>query len=174
MEKKQKNERFYIALDYLYREGMIASQKDFAEKIGMSQSGLSRLMNGLKTVSDETIRKMNESFGGIFNMRYFRGECDSMLIADHPKEQDAPSPSPAVDYSFLIEKAVEKATAYADKTIALLESQLADKEEIISLLKQRIASMEAEHQIYDRQQPLRDYPFPVGVAEGKDKDSIRV
>ena len=173
--KVRKNQIFIKAVDYLIQTKMIDNLKCLAERAGISNSTLSNIRSDKKIVADKTIYKLLDAFPGVFNPDYFSGDDrEPMLAADLAKEP-ATEPAPqAVDYSFLIEKAVEKATAYADKTIALLESQLADKEEIIALLKQRIASLEAERQIYDRQQPLRDYPFPVGVAEGKDKDTIRV
>lgn len=94
MDKKLKNELFRVAVDYLFREKKVGSQKELAEKIGITEPSLSRVMNGGRTVSDMTLHKMNEAFGGIFNMAYFRGEDPHcMLIEDlfyykqHPEER---------------------------------------------------------------------------------------
>lgn len=87
MVKREKNILFLAALDYLFKEKMIVNQKELAKKIGISEGSLSRLKNGTKGVSDETLRKLNETFGNIFNMQYFRGESDVMLVADIGKEQ---------------------------------------------------------------------------------------
>ena len=86
----------------------------------------------------------------------------------------------AFDTSLLIEKAVEKATAYADRLIASLEQQIkakdeqiTDKNHIIKLLEQKVEILEAMQHI-DAENPLRS-PFPVGVAEQKEqKESLRV
>lgn len=92
MDKKMKNNLFMVAVDHLYKEKLVDSQKSLAEKIGISEAALSRIKNGTKTVSDETLRKMNAAFGGIFNMAYFRGESTKFLIEDvdyflqHPEE----------------------------------------------------------------------------------------
>lgn len=94
MDKKLKNELFRVAVDYLFREKKVGSQKELAEKIGITEPSLSRVMNGGRIVSDKTLHKMNEAFGGIFNMAYFRGEDPHcMLMEDlayykqHPEER---------------------------------------------------------------------------------------
>jgi transcriptional regulator with XRE-family HTH domain len=197
MDKKLKNELFRVAVDYLFREKKVGSQKELAEKIGITEPSLSRVMNGGRTVSDKTIHKMNEAFGGIFNMAYFRGEDQlCMLMEDliyykqHPEERlvfekpkvistQIPTTS---DLSILIEKAVEKATAYADKTIATLENQveryekeLDAKSEEIKRLQARIQELEAVTTIIRYDDPEKEYPFPIGTAEpGIEKDSVRV
>jgi transcriptional regulator with XRE-family HTH domain len=180
-----------VAVDYIYKEHLVGSQGELAEKIGISASALSRIMSNKKFVGDDTLRKMNEAFGNIFNMAYFRGEdphCmlmeDLMYYKQHQekrlvfdKQKAVPAPTTptdqtpqAIDYTFLIEKAVEKATAYADKTIATLEKQIAekdkqleDKDMIITLLQEKIAAYEATQQLLD--DPLRKHNFPVGVAD---------
>ena len=197
MDKKLKNELFKVAVDYLFREKKVGSQKELAEKIGITEPSLSRVMNGGRTVSDKTIHKMNEAFGGIFNMAYFRGEDPHcMLLEDliyykqHPEERlvfekpkvistQIPTTS---DLSILIEKAVEKATAYADKTIATLENQveryekeLDAKSEEIKRLQARIQELETVTTIIRYDDPEKEYPFPIGTAEpGIEKDSVRV
>ena len=197
MDKKLKNELFRVAVDYLFSEKKVGSQKELAEKIGITEPSLSRVMNGGRTVSDKTIHKMNEAFGGIFNMAYFRGEDPHcMLLEDliyykqHPEERlvfekpkvistQIPTTS---DLSILIEKAVEKATAYADKTIATLENQveryekeLDAKSEEIKRLQARIQELETVTTIIRYDDPEKEYPFPIGTAEpGIEQDSVRV
>jgi DNA-binding XRE family transcriptional regulator len=69
MDNKIKNELFFVACDYLYKEKLVTSQKDLAQKIGISEASFSRIKKG-RVVSDETLRKLNESFGSIFNMQF--------------------------------------------------------------------------------------------------------
>ena len=192
MDKKLKNELFKVAVDYLFREKKVGSQKELAEKIGITEPSLSRVMNGGRTVSDKTLHLMNEAFGGIFNMAYFRGEdphCmlmeDLLYYKQHPEERlvfdkshvsttpktPKESAPQAIDYTFLIEKAVEKATAYADKTIAVLEKQVTDKDREIATLNARIRELESIIKMQTTGNPLGKYPFPVGVA---DDGSIRI
>ena len=193
IDKNLKNELFKVAIDYIYKEHLVGSQGELAEKIGISASALSRIMNDKKFVGDDTLRKMNEAFGGIFNMAYFRGEdTHCMLVKDliyykqHPEErlvfdkpQTTTTPAPqAIDYTFLIEKAVEKATAYADKTIAMLEKQVTmlekevdEKDAEISMLKAKMHEFEIATTVIT---PGQKYPFEVGVSETKDQPSAKI
>ena len=93
IDKNLKNELFKVAVDYIYKEHLVGSQGELAEKIGISASALSRIMNDKKFVGDDTLRKMNEAFGGIFNMAYFRGEdphcmlMEDLAYKQHPEER---------------------------------------------------------------------------------------
>ena len=193
IDKNQKNELFKVAVDYIYKEHLVGSQGELAEKIGISASALSRIMSNKKFVGDDTLRKMNEAFGNRFNMAYFRGEDPQcMLMEDliyykqHPEErlvfeksQATPTPAPqAIDYTFLIEKAVEKATAYADKTISMLEKQVSmlekdveTKDAEIKRLKTMLNEYEIATTVFT---PGQTYPFEVGVSETKDQPSAKI
>lgn len=82
---KTKNELFFDAVEYLYSEKLVASQQELAAKIGISPSAFSRIKSGVNTVSDDTIRKMNDAFGNIFNMAYFRNKS-GFLLAKQSKD----------------------------------------------------------------------------------------
>lgn len=68
-----KNDVFMIAFDYLVKEKKVKSQKQLAEKIGVSQNTITRIKKHEVEVSDDTIRALVNSFDGLFNMDYFRG-----------------------------------------------------------------------------------------------------
>lgn len=166
IDKKLKNQLFKVAVDYIYQEHLADSQGELAKKIGISDSALSRIMNDKKFVGDDTLRKMNEAFGGIFNMAYFRGEDPQcMLMEDlayykqHPEERivfekqndDNPSllesakavpDSSSVDTSSVINAAI---AAYVELTNRLkqeMADRLADKATIIAEKQARIATLE--------------------------------
>lgn len=166
IDKKLKNQLFKVAVDYIYQEHLADSQGELAKKIGISDSALSRIMNDKKFVGDDTLRKMNEAFGGIFNMAYFRGEDPQcMLMEDlayykqHPEERivfekpndDNPSllesakavpDSSSVDTSSVINAAI---AAYVELTNRLkqeMADRLADKDTIIAEKQARIATLE--------------------------------
>lgn len=166
IDKKLKNQLFKVAVDYIYQEHLADSQGELAKKIGISDSALSRIMNDKKFVGDDTLRKMNEAFGGIFNMAYFRGEdLQCMLMEDlayykqHPEERivfekpndDNPSllesakavpDSSSVDTSSVINAAI---AAYVELTNRLkqeMADRLADKDTIIAEKQARIATLE--------------------------------
>ena len=68
-----KNDVFMVAFEYLVKEKKVRSQKQLAEKIGVSQNTITRIKKHEVEVSDDTIRALVNSFEGLFNMEYFRG-----------------------------------------------------------------------------------------------------
>lgn len=166
IDKKLKNKLFKVAVDYIYKEHLADSQGELAKKIGISDSALSRIMNDKKFVGDDTLRKMNEAFGGIFNMAYFRGEdphCmlmeDLLYYKQHPEERlvfekpngdnpaltksanDVPASS-TIDPSSAINAAI---AAYVELTNRLKQEmvdRLADKDIIIAEKQARISDLE--------------------------------
>ena len=157
MDKKLKNQLFKVAVDYIYKEHLASGQGELAKKIGISDSALSRIMNDKKIVGDETLRKMNETFGGIFNMAYFRGEDPQcMLMEDlayykqHPEERLVFEKKPQEhtqswpdDNTFMMSKVYESfvkpiEAAHA-QTVAALKQQIAEKQSSIESLERTIA-----------------------------------
>lgn len=153
MGKKSKNERFAVAVDYLFQEKLISSQKDLCVKIGLTEPTYSRIKTGKRIVSDDTIRKLNDAFDGIFNMAYFRDESEELLNGTN-EEQAGPN-------QFEDEhEMVNRLLAAKEETIEALRQQLALKDEIIQAKDQLIASL--RHQI-----PYSTIDEPrLGVAEG--------
>lgn len=168
MDKKLKNELFRVAVDYLFREKKVGSQKELAEKIGITEPSLSRVMNGGRTVSDKTLHKMNEAFGGIFNMAYFRGEdpqCmlmedllyyqqhpEERLVFVKPKKENVPQSEPVqpssqdttLIMSKMFESMLKPIEAAHDQQVAALNQQIADKQTIIDLQADKIKSQADE------------------------------
>ena len=58
-----RNERFRVALDYLYKNGLVADQRELSVKTGLSQKSISHILNNrVQNPSEATIRKLNEAF----------------------------------------------------------------------------------------------------------------
>ena len=149
MGNKSKNERFAVAVDYLFQSKLVSNQKDLCSKVGLSEPTYSRIKNEKRIVSDETIRKLNDAFNGIFNMAYFRGDDPHcMLMEDlfyykqHPEQRlvfdksncDNPAPQEsanAVPASSSIDasSAINASIAAYVKLYEFAESKLADKEQ---------------------------------------------
>ena len=187
------NELFVKALDWLYANNKVKDQKELAAVTGITETTISRILNDkVKKPSEDTLRKLNNAFGGIFNMEYFRGKnihmiADDALQAKAEKHlQEIPKP---IDYTFLIEKAVEKATAYADRTIASQERQLAEKDATIKEKNAQIKKLEDEKRALEERNRILDErirelealnneksifnsPFPVGVADDRTSKHI--
>ena len=146
-----RNECFRVALDYLYKNGLVADQRELSERIGVSETSISQIINNrVKKPSETTIRKLNEAFGNIFNPEDFRGHSIHLLMEDleyaqkHPDE-DISSPQ-YVPFDERQKQASEPAQTYhaipgwADSIIQLLSSQVKTIED----LRREVASLRQE------------------------------
>jgi transcriptional regulator with XRE-family HTH domain len=194
IDKKLRNQLFKVAVDYIYQEHLVNSQGELAKKIGISESALSRIMNDKKFVGDDTLRKMNEAFGGIFNMAYFRGDdphCmlmedllyyqqhpEERLVFDKPQTPAPPQQEPAQPFvndttlimSKMFEQMLKPIEAAHANEVAALQQQIAAQNETIASLRQQLALMSSQLQ----QRQLRDWPFETGVADKPDTPRAQV
>ena len=133
MNKKFNNECFRVAVDYLYSKNAIKADKELAEKIDVTPATLSRIRKDHSSVSDDTLRKMNDAFGGIFNMAYFRGESTILLVKD--VKDDRPTPSqPESDILELYARMIRK----LDDTRMELQKEIAEVRQLKDELRQAI------------------------------------
>ena len=139
MSKKQKkfdpkrNHIFAEAIDEMRRrEKKRLSQKEIAERMGVNENTVSRILNLHNEVTEEAITQLQTASGCIFNLQWLRGESAVMLAEDVDKdkigtEENLPQSTPVAlpDYSSLM-----NATIAAQQTsIESLKRELADKEE---------------------------------------------
>ena len=173
-----RNEIFAHVLDWLIQNNKVEDQKDVALKTGISQNTVSRIMTGKVEPSDDTLRKLNATFGNIFNMQYLRGESIVMLIEDvayyksHPGELNKlinGDGDNKIDQSSLVNAAL----AAKDETIAALREQIQAKDELIAALRQQIELLQQQSNAVDNEELFDNYPFPRGIAE-KDKPNAHV
>lgn len=123
-----RNERFRVALDYLYKNGLVADQRELSVKTGLSQKSISHILNNrVQNPSEATIRKLNEAFGNIFNPEYFRCNSEHML-ADEPVQAS----EPMSDYVAL--------PRWADSIIQLVTEQVKTIED----LRREVAALHNE------------------------------
>lgn len=189
-----KNEIFAHVLDWLVQKEMVVDQKDLAIKTGISQNTVSRIMTGKVEPSDDTLRKLNATFGNIFNMEYLRGRDPfNMLIEDviesHQEKATEENPQKQQDFSAML----EEITAFAKQTISTLEKQVADKDEEMKRLRHELSekdstirmqqsilrTLQEQVECYQRTQAIisdpTKYPFPVGSAEpGNETDRVNI
>ena len=127
-----RNERFRVALDYLYKNGLVADQRELSVKTGLSQKSISHILNNrVQKPSEATIRKLNEAFGNIFNPEYFRCNSEHMLV-DEPVQAS----EPINDYVAL--------PRWADSIIQLVTEQVKTIEELrreVAALHQEISNL---------------------------------
>ena len=158
MNERQK--RLIEVYEHLRRYFGIHTKTGFAEAIHYGRTSLSAAMNGDESyLTDNLFKNICEAYRGVFNLNYLlTGEGELLTIEEEVANDD-------------LEKQLNPQASYADKLIASLEKQvkdkddkLADKDKIIKLLEMRIEELEAMQHI-DAENPLRNHPFPIGVAE---------
>ena len=165
------------ALTWLKRNKGIL-QKDIADKMGITETSFTRGIARIKERNDEDfVVSFHSAVSEFISLDYLLTGNGNLVIekqksASPEKSEPTDNTSTAFDISVLIEKAVEKATAYADGQIESLKDQLEDKKRIIKLLEQKIEYLEAMQHI-DSDDLLKNHPFPVGVADKEDQTFIR-
>ena len=117
------NDLFAQALDWIYANTDVKDQKALAVRTGITETTISRILNDrVKQPSEETIRKLNNAFGCIFNPAYFRGENICLLMKDaaeiYPKENSV-SPSEDDPTTQLIEMYAQRVRLVDDLRTSL-------------------------------------------------------
>lgn len=200
MSRKQKdfdpkrNHIFAAAIDELRRrEGKKLSQKEIADRMGVNENTVSRILNLHNEVTEEAITQLQTASGCIFNLQWLRGESDVMLAAD---VDNKPTPvaenlqeSTHIDQGSLMnatiaaqqtsieslkrelakaEESAKRELAAKDETISALRGQLATKDALIESLQQQVAGLRAALAEQQKKDSLGNYPFTIGAAdEGK-------
>ena len=119
------------------------TQQQVADALGVSLQYVNQLLNGRKTLGKKNAERLANLYG-LSKPFLLTGEGE--ILASNVKAKLFDSDK--------------------DKLIASLEKQIADQEKIIKLLEQKIEMLEAMEHI-DSDNSLRNYPFPVGVADDK-------
>lgn len=178
-----RNERFAAAINYILAARIFRSQRELAAASGISPTTISRIKSGsIRHADVRTLYSINDACGGIINIDYINNKSDVMLVKDINK---SPMPQSNTELSSYANSAL----ASKDETIASLRSELKGKDDLIAELREQIAEKRRDKALledenyrlrrdldelrkeYDRLRaqvatdPLRDYPFPVGVAE---------
>ena len=152
------NKRISELIAELKRKRIIRNQADFAERIDISSSVLSEIINGKRTVSEKFVRKICDNFPVSFNW-FYTGKGDII------KEENSDIPQKGqleFDFTSIVEennKIADAVTVIAEsnnkvsdavQTIARSNEKLADtngkmyedNREIISKLVESIARIE--------------------------------
>ena len=188
------NHRVIAMIDYILEHRFFIDQKQLAAAAGITNTSISRMKSGaIKNPTVSSLMKINDACGGIFNVDYLRGRSPIMLAKDAPNADAEPvAPAAPVIQSASnaeLSSYANSALASKDETIETLKSKLADRNQLVDELREQLAEKrrdkaELQDENYrlrnelsevkaerDRLRaqvdadPLRHYPFPVGVAE---------
>lgn len=195
MSRKQKNfdpkrnHIFAAAIDELRRrEGKKLSQKEIAERMGVTEDTISRIMRLHNQVTEDIITRLQTASGCVFNLQWLRGESDVMLAADADKAPvvDNLHESTHIDQGSLMnativaqqtsieslkrelaktEESAKRELAAKDETISVLRGQLATKDTLIETLQQQVADLRAALALQQTKDNFGNYPFTPGVAD---------
>ena len=194
MSRKQKdfdpkrNHIFAAAIDELRRrEGKKLSQKEIAERMGVNENTVSRILNLHNEVTEDTITRLQTASGCIFNLQWLRGESDIMLAADADKAPVADNlHEPTIDQGSLMnatiaaqqtsieslkrelaktEESSKRELAAKEETISALRGQLATKDALIESLQQQVDDLRAAIALQQTKDNFGNYPFTPGVAD---------
>ena len=145
-----RNECFRVAMDYLFKNGLIADQSELSQLTGISETSISRILNNrVKEPSEATIRKLNDAFGNIFNPEYFRGHSIHLLMEDVAYYAQHPEKDPSSRHYVPIEERMEAAEPsqdyqpipkWADSIIQLVSTQVRTIED----LRREVAALREE------------------------------
>lgn len=111
-------------MDWLHKNKGIRDQRHLASIIGITPNSMSRIMNGQNNPSEDTLRKLNEAFGNIFNMKYLRGLVPYPMLVEDEKEPK-PEPTP-----------VDPGSSFTSTSVADLQKQKEQADIITDLLTQ--------------------------------------
>lgn len=122
----------------------------------MTPSNLSRLLNDGQRASEDTVVRLNEAFGNIFNIEYLLGISDDMFPPQPQKQSDPEATVPDVSPS-------EHATIielYANliKEVEGIRRDLKDELIQVRLLRQQLAEQtnQLSHLVGRNYQPVLD------------------
>ena len=204
MSRKQKdfdpkrNHIFAAAIDELRRrEGKKLSQKERADRMGVTEDTISRIMRLHNQVTEDIITRLQTASGCIFNLQWLRGESDVMLAAD---VDNRPAPvtknlheSTHIDQGSLMnatiaaqqtsieslkrellktEESAKRELAAKDETISALRGQLATKDTLIESLQQQVADLRDALAEQQKKDSLGNYPFTIGAADEGEKAQV--
>lgn len=166
---KPKQERLREVYEHLRQHFGVHTQIDFAKVLGLTRPAISAAMNGNEAyLTDNLFKRICAAYQGVFNLDYLlTGNGQLLTIQEEVKSEKIEK-----------ESNPQQPSSYADKLIYSLEKQvkdkddqLADKDRIIKLLEQKIEVLEAMQHI-DSSNPLKDYPFAIGAADGEQYPNV--
>ena len=171
MSRKQKdfdpklNHIFAAAIDELRRrEGKKLSQKEIADRMGVTEDTISRIMRLHNQVTEDIITRLQTASGCIFNLQWLRGESDVMLAADAdkaPVAADNQHESTHIDQGSLMNATI----AAKDEAIESLKRELAAKDTLIETLKEQVSDLRSTLALQQTKDNFGNYPFTPGVAD---------
>ena len=161
-----RNNIFAAALDELKRRQIVKTQKELAQKMGVSEDTVTRILKDRTEVTEDAISKLQTASGCIFNLQWLRGEDPyHMLISDllddpdFGKSADEPHESAPIDADFYRQQLLARDAHIADimhqldnMNALVLDygSKITELNELIADLREQNGSLNAHIEHYKR------------------------
>ena len=129
-------------------------------------------MNGDESyLTDNLFKNICETYKGVFNLDYLlNGEGSLLTVEEEVKSEEIEKQNNSIDQSSLVNAAL----AAKDETIAALREHIQAKDELIAALRQQIDILQQQVHAAKDEELFKDFPFPKGIADKKDKPSAHV
>ena len=191
-----KNEIFAYVYDWLRMNGYVDGQKDLSAKTGINKNTITNILNGITSVSDKTLLKLNAGFDYMFNMLYLRGLDPRHMLIDDLDNESSEHRAPYIKQQQMsdneeIKQTTEKINeidpkdlmAGVENLLQIAATQIKDNEELRRELQATIIEHQelndklqaSIHELQDAVHTLLSRPYPeiqqdmVRVAENKEE-----
>lgn len=133
-----KKDRILLAFDYLRSKGLIHTQLDLAEKMMSDKNTISRALKGNERyLTDKFLKRLNNSFGGVFNEEWLL-DGDGEMLNSNPMHTNVGNTEHNSE-SILLQIIEQKEAIIRDK-----DKQIMQLSETIGMLKQQIITLQTE------------------------------
>lgn len=133
-----KKDRILLAFDYLRSKGLIHTQLDLAEKMMSDKNTISRALKGNERyLTDKFLKRLNNSFGGVFNEEWLL-YGDGEMLNSNPIYTNVGNTNHNSE-SILLQIIEQKEATIRDK-----DKEIMQLSETIGMLKQQIIALQAE------------------------------
>jgi hypothetical protein len=175
MNERQK--RLIEVYEYLRRYFGIHTKTGFAEALHYGRTSLSAAMNGDESyLTDNLFKNICDAYPGTFNLDYLlNGEGDLLTIEEDVHNEELKKQSSSIDQGSLINAALaakDETIAAKQEIIDQLNHRLEEKDVLITELRARIADLQRLALLTHPADPLRSYPFKIGVAESDERPRL--
>lgn len=149
-----KNEIFAYVYDWLRMNGYVNGQKDLSAKTGINKNTITNILNGITSVSDKTLHKLNAGFGYMFNMQYLRGLDPYHMLIDDLNNESSEHRAPYIKHQKMSEnegtkQAIEKIKdidpkdlmAGVENLLQIAATQIKDNDELRRELRESIQEL---------------------------------
>ena len=191
-----KNEIFAYVYDWLRMNGYVNGQKDLSAKTGINKNTITNILNGITSVSDKTLHKLNAGFDYMFNMQYLRGLDQHHMLIDDLDNESSEHRAPYIKHQKMSEnegtkQAIEKIKdidpkdlmAGVENLLQIATTQIKDNDELRRELRATIIEHQelndklqaSIHKLQDAVHTLLSRPYPeieqdiLRVAENKEE-----